>query len=70
PDATFLSFGLGKHACPGRFFAVTELKLMLACIYQNYDIKLEHGGVRPPSDWFGTTSGANRVAKVLFRKRR
>ncbi|KAJ7192474.1 cytochrome P450 [Mycena haematopus] len=72
PDATFLSFGLGKHACPGRFFAVTELKLMLAHILQNYDVKLEseREGVRPPSDWFGTTCGANRAAKVLFRKRR
>ncbi|KAF8155335.1 cytochrome P450 [Mycena galopus ATCC 62051] len=69
PDATFLSFGLGKHACPGRFFAVTELKVMLAHIIQNYDVKLEQEGVRPPSDWFGTTCGANRSAKVLFRRR-
>ncbi|KAJ7814743.1 cytochrome P450 [Mycena olivaceomarginata] len=57
----FLSFGLGKHACPGRFFAVTELK--------NYDVKLEREGVLPPSEWFGTTCGANRSANVLLRKR-
>ncbi|KAJ7058930.1 cytochrome P450 [Mycena amicta] len=69
PDAEFLSFGLGKHACPGRFFAVTELKVMLAHILQNYDVKLEQEGVRPHSEWFGTTCGANRSAKILFRKR-
>ncbi|KAJ7913150.1 cytochrome P450, partial [Mycena leptocephala] len=69
PNAEFLSFGLGNHACPGRFFAVTELKVMLAHILQNYDVKLEKEGVRPPSEWFGTTCGANRSAKVLFKKR-
>ncbi|KAJ7621337.1 cytochrome P450 [Roridomyces roridus] len=69
PDPAFLAFGLGKHACPGRFFAVTELKLMLAYILLQYDIRLEEEGVRPPSEWFGTTCGANRSAKVLFRKR-
>jgi cytochrome P450 len=36
---TFLPFGHGKHACPGRFFASHEIKLMLAYIVQNYDIK-------------------------------
>ncbi|KAF7368811.1 Cytochrome P450 [Mycena venus] len=70
PDPTFLSFGLGNHACPGRFFAVTTLKVMLAHTFMNYEIKLEqNSGVRPPSEWFGTTCGANRSAKVLFRRR-
>jgi hypothetical protein len=52
-----------------RFFAVNEMKVMLAYILENYDVKLEQAGVRPPSEWFGTTCGANRSAKVLFRKR-
>ncbi|KAJ7708351.1 cytochrome P450 [Mycena rosella] len=69
PGTTYISFGLGRHACPGRFFAVTELKVMMAHILENYDVKLEQDGVRPPSEWFGTTCGANRTAKVLFRKR-
>ncbi|KAJ6629856.1 cytochrome P450 [Mycena sp. CBHHK59/15] len=78
PDAKFLAFGLGKHACPGRFFAVTEMKLMLAHVLSTYDVKLEQhkydgpgGDVygRPPSAWFGTVCGANRTARVLFRKR-
>ncbi|KAJ6604022.1 cytochrome P450 [Mycena sp. CBHHK59/15] len=68
PDIKYLSFGLGRHACPGRFFAVHELKIMLAYILENYDVKLE-GTERPPSEWFGTMSGANRTANVLFRKR-
>ncbi|KAH9005724.1 cytochrome P450 [Lactarius hatsudake] len=38
-----LSFGHGRHACPGRFFAATELKVMLARIVTTYDLKLEDG---------------------------
>ncbi|KAF2491532.1 cytochrome P450 [Lophium mytilinum] len=36
---TFLGFGLGRHACPGRFFSAHELKLLLAYIALNYDIQ-------------------------------
>ncbi|KAJ7829871.1 cytochrome P450 [Mycena olivaceomarginata] len=43
-----LPFGTGKHACPGRFFAATELKAMLAHLVINYDVKAEVEGVRPP----------------------
>lgn len=42
---------------------------MLAHVLDNYDVKLEQEGVRPPSEWFGTTCAANTKAKVLFRKR-
>ena len=36
---TFLSFGHGKHSCPGRFFASQEMKLMLAHLLQHYDVE-------------------------------
>ncbi|KAI9436537.1 cytochrome P450 [Lactarius psammicola] len=36
-----LPFGHGRHACPRWFFAVTELKVMLARIVITYDFKLE-----------------------------
>ncbi|KAJ7653140.1 cytochrome P450 [Mycena polygramma] len=69
PDAAYLAFGIGKHACPGRFFAVTMLKVMLAHVLLEYDVKLEGEGAHPPSEWFGTTCKANRSARVLFKKR-
>lgn len=37
----FLAFGHGKHACPGRFFASQEMKLMLAHIVMRYDVRLK-----------------------------
>ncbi|KAJ7776904.1 cytochrome P450 [Mycena maculata] len=49
-----LSFGTGKHTCPGRFFAATELKAMLAHLVINYDVKaeVEGPGVRPADTSF------------------
>ncbi|KAJ7509510.1 cytochrome P450, partial [Mycena galericulata] len=64
-----LAFGHGEHTCPGRFFASTELKAMLAHLVMNYDVRTEVEGVRPPDDVFGVVVVPNRKAKVWFRKR-
>jgi cytochrome P450 len=37
-DDKFLSFGFGRNACPGRFFALHEMKLMMAYMLMNYEI--------------------------------
>lgn len=34
----FVSFGHGRHACPGRFLVQHELKMMLAYLTMNYEI--------------------------------
>lgn len=36
-----MSFGWGRHACPGRFFAGNEIKLILAKVLEKYDMRLE-----------------------------
>ncbi len=36
---TFLTFGYGRHACPGRFFATQEIKLIVAHVLQKYEIE-------------------------------
>ncbi|KAF5003208.1 hypothetical protein FDECE_10226 [Fusarium decemcellulare] len=63
-----MAFGHGKHACPGRFFASNEIKLILAHLLMNYDWELKDG-IRPRT-W---TTGINRVvgptAQVLYRSR-
>ncbi|RPA85164.1 cytochrome P450 [Ascobolus immersus RN42] len=41
--SNFLSFGTGRHACSGRFYAVAALKLMLKHVLLNYDVRLEGG---------------------------
>ncbi|WZH47168.1 cytochrome P450 [Fusarium acuminatum] len=35
-----LTFGYGRHACPGRFFAANEIKMILAHALLRYDVKL------------------------------
>ncbi|KAF8477701.1 cytochrome P450 [Russula ochroleuca] len=38
-----LAFGIGRHTCPGRFFAVNEVKALFAHIVATYDVKFEEG---------------------------
>ncbi|KAK8024996.1 P450 monooxygenase [Apiospora arundinis] len=38
---TFLPFGYGRHACPGRWFAAQMMKQALAYLLMHYDVELE-----------------------------
>ena len=44
-----LSWGFGRHACPGRYLSAVNIKLILAELLMNYDIKLCEGAKRPPN---------------------
>ena len=68
-SANSLHFGHGRHACPGRYFAACELKLMFAHMVLNYDVKLENDRVRPEDMWVMGNCVPNPKAKVLFRRR-
>ncbi|KAI0292784.1 cytochrome P450 [Russula brevipes] len=63
-----LSFGLGRHTCPGRFFAVNEVKALLAHIVVTYDFKFEEGKGVPP-DLCIATLRVPGSANVMFRVR-
>ncbi|KAI0348326.1 cytochrome P450 [Trametopsis cervina] len=65
----FYSFGHGKSACPGRFFAINEMKDFIVFILLNYDLKFENEGVVPPPVYRGSVIIPNPSATVLFRKR-
>lgn len=39
----FLTFGLGAHACPGRFFAANEIKYVIAEMLMRYDVRTKSG---------------------------
>ena len=62
----FLTFGHGKHACPGRFFAVQEIKLLLATIVLNFDI--HHIKERPQNIWLNNMQTPPTKAKLSVRK--
>ncbi|KAG2200077.1 hypothetical protein INT47_007722 [Mucor saturninus] len=46
PAKDFISFGAGKHICPGRFFAIQEIQMSLIYLFRNYDISTATG--KPP----------------------
>ncbi|KAK1145133.1 hypothetical protein N8T08_004566 [Aspergillus melleus] len=64
-----MAFGYGQHACPGRFFAMMEIKAITGEILKRYELKLA-GGARPASVTFETQHLPNPDGRVLFRARR
>lgn len=59
--------GHGKLSCPGRFFAVQEIKLMMAYMLQKYDI--EYLPAKPVEKWMGTFSIPNMTQKMRVRRK-
>ncbi|OBR09569.1 Cytochrome P450 [Colletotrichum higginsianum IMI 349063] len=63
-----LPFGHGRHACPGRFFVAHELKMVVANLLLNYDLKPI--SERPKPQWVGVTVVPPMDAKVELRRRK
>lgn len=62
-------FGVGKHSCPGRFFAADVMKIILCHLLSKYDWKLVDNGSQEMVvvAW---TQMVHPDVKVLFRRRR
>ncbi|KAL4810621.1 cytochrome P450 [Aspergillus unguis] len=69
--SSFLPFGHGKHACPGRFLVDFELKMIIAYVLTKYDVKfpVEYGGERPPNRWMAEVIAPPAGVKVLVKRR-
>ncbi|EJD49225.1 cytochrome P450 [Auricularia subglabra TFB-10046 SS5] len=65
----FLTFGTGRHACPGRFWAANEMKAMMAYMVTHYDMKMEREGVVPDETWIAAAVIPDRNARMVIRKR-
>ncbi|KAI4221182.1 MAG: hypothetical protein L6R36_007082 [Xanthoria steineri] len=68
PTATYVGFGYGKHACPGRWFAVQLLKILLAYITINYDV--EATGPQPEAKVIGDAAMPPTSATIRVRRRK
>ncbi|KDR84437.1 hypothetical protein GALMADRAFT_133736 [Galerina marginata CBS 339.88] len=68
PTLDYNAFGHGRPACPGRFFAVAELKMMLGYVLTTYDFKLAEGS-RPEMKWLESKIIPDKTINMLFRKR-
>ncbi|PVF95398.1 putative cycloheximide-inducible protein CIP70 [Serendipita vermifera] len=73
----YMTFGHGRHACPGRFFASLELKAVMASLVLGYDLKWPDdvlkgnsgGRYRAKDLWFAGRPAPNPTAKIQIRKR-
>jgi ent-kaurene oxidase len=69
-DSRSLHFGHGKYACPGRFFASNEIKILLSYLLLRYDFKYPDGQSRPLNLSADENLYPDPSARVLLRKRR
>ena len=72
-----LNFGHGNHACPGRFFASNEIKVVLIELLKNWEFRLKgdverKGGEdkRPKNHFNEHGVTPNMFAEVDFRRRK
>lgn len=63
-----LGFGHGIHACPGRFFAAMELKIMLCWLLLKYDWKVIEDK-EPAVLYLGGEIMVDQAAKLMLRRR-
>ena len=65
-----LSFGYGRHPCPGRYYAGNVLKIMLAKLIDTYEVKLGGDGSRPRNveNWIALLP--DDKTPIMLRKRR
>ncbi|KAF5517830.1 Cytochrome P450 monooxygenase ATR2 [Colletotrichum aenigma] len=68
---TSLAFGYGRNACPGRFFAANEMKMILATTFLKYDLKMPDGCTeRYKNLTFGSQSVPDPTKAIMARLRK
>ncbi|KAL4940552.1 cytochrome P450 [Aspergillus oleicola] len=71
-SSNYLPFSHGKHACPGRFLIDFELKMIIAYVLRNYDVKFpeEYDGKRPSNQWLTEANIPPPGVKLLVKRRK
>lgn len=65
-----MAFGYGRHACPGRFFASNEIKMIMVYLLTNYDFKFPEGVTERPESFTAETQFLpNHTAKISLKGR-
>lgn len=70
-SSAFYSFGRGRHACSGRALVDYELKMIIAYLVLNYDLRLPDkcGGCRPRNAWAAEVQFPPEGQTILVRRR-
>ncbi|KAL4863838.1 hypothetical protein BDV12DRAFT_176986 [Aspergillus spectabilis] len=64
-----INFGHGLWACPGRFFASAEIKVLVAHLIRRYDLRLLEGEERPTPKYAGLAIFPDAKAQIEMRPR-
>ncbi|KAG6309171.1 hypothetical protein E4U44_007325 [Claviceps purpurea] len=68
-DSNNMAFGYGKYACPGRFYASNEIKIVLTNLLLRYDFKFCDGKGRPRNFTIETDMIPDPRARLCVRTR-
>ncbi|QUC21856.1 uncharacterized protein UV8b_06097 [Ustilaginoidea virens] len=68
-NSSNMAFGYGRYACPGRFYAVNEMKLILATLLLRYELKFPEGAKRPKNFTVDGDMFPDPRARLLIRER-
>ncbi|KAH9874985.1 hypothetical protein J1614_004473 [Plenodomus biglobosus] len=64
-----LGFGYGRHACPGRFFATNEIKMIVSRLLLEYDFKMPDGSLnRYAQIEIGTSNSPDASKSLMFKR--
>jgi cytochrome P450 len=64
-----ISFGHGKHACPGRFFASNEIKIALVQMLLTYDFRFPPSKGKPKCLENGTSMVPDPRGQIQYRRK-
>ncbi|KAJ5247562.1 cytochrome P450 [Penicillium chermesinum] len=64
-----LNFGHGPNACPGRFFASIEIKIILVRLLMDYEFRFKPGQKRPRNMYAHEFVFPNPSTEILVRQR-
>lgn len=67
---TQMQFGSGRHACPGRWFASHQIKMVLAAVIGRYEVRLKDGEGRPEGFVFQTNQFPDQKGEILFKEKK
>ncbi|MCJ1241081.1 hypothetical protein MMC14_009085 [Varicellaria rhodocarpa] len=68
-DKYTMHFGHGRYACPGRFFASNEIKMIVAHLIMRYEWRFREGEGRPVNLSLDENLFPDPEARVLVRRR-
>jgi cytochrome P450 len=65
-----LNFGHGNHACPGRFFASNEIKVVLIELLRGWEWRFREGEGRPKNLVRAMFCSPDKTAVLEFKRRK